>query len=163
MTIHITNRMELLSVAYVEAVAASVGVQVINIKVDNHSVDGTFYSSAGRCPRIDFQLKSTYSHQFPANGNLSFPLPVHNYQHLKSERCSPQILILLVLPPNEVDWLAHSDEELLIRNCAYWKCLTNAPDTTNTSTINIDFEKNAPLSPNHLIELLQKVDKGEAI
>lgn len=164
MTIHITNRMELLSVAYIEAVAASIGVQVINIKVDNHSIDGTFYSSSGKCPRIDFQLKSTYAHQFPSgSGNLSYPLPVHNYNHLKSERCSPQILILLILPPDEVDWLSHSNDELLIRNCAYWKSLANAPDTTNTATVNVHFEKAAPLSPENLQNLLLKAEQGDAL
>ena len=162
MTIQKNNRMELLSWSYVEAVAASIGVQLTKPPIDNHSVDGTFISSDGKCPRLDFQLKSTSVNSF-TNDELSFALPVKNYHDLRRETFTPQILILLLMPNNESEWLEHSHDALMIRNCAYWKSLLNEDDTNNTNTINVKFDKRAHLSPEALKGLLTKIEKEEAL
>lgn len=154
--------MENLSRSYVDAVAAYVGAQVARHPVDNHSVDGTIVSSAGNCPRIDFQLKSTYAHRF--NGNtLTYPLPVKNYNALISERCTPIILILLVMPEREDEWLDHQEEALAIRNCAYWASLNGAAATDNTATINVSISRTSVLSPDELSRLLEIVSRGGAL
>ncbi len=163
MTIFKAGRMELLSRAYVDAVACSIGAQVGNLSYDNQSVDGTFASSKGKCPRIDFQLKATYAHDFDMSGKMSFPLPIKNYNDLRSERCTPTILIVLAMPADEQLWLAHDHDALLIRRCAYWKSLLSEPETTSTTTKTVYIEKTSALSPAVLLNLLDKVEKDEAL
>lgn len=163
MTIHFTGRMELLSKAYVDAIAASVGAQVGILRYDNQSVDGTFTYSAGRCPKIDFQLKSTYAHDFDTTGKLPFPLSIKNYDDLRSERCTPIILIVLTMPKEEDLWLGHDETALLIRKCAYWKSLASEPDAGTTSSKTVYVDKSSPLSPKVLRELLDKVERNVAL
>ena len=64
------------------------------------------------------------------------------------------------MPPEETNWLDHSEEQLAIKNCAYWRCLSGCPDTINSTTINVDVHKTAIFSPTALLELLDKTDKG---
>ena len=154
--------MELLSRSYVDAIAAYIGAQITEPYIDNDSVDGTFHSSAGNRPRIDFQLKSTYAHQFSGQ-TLSYPLPVKNYNDLIQDRLTPIILILLVMPDAEDQWLDHGEEELLIRNCAYWTSLAGKPVTDNVSTVSVNFDKASALSPEELQRLLSEVSNGNVL
>ncbi len=162
MTIQKTNRMELISLAYVNAIAASIGVQISVPPIDNHSVDGTFISSAGRCPRIDFQLKSSYSCQF-IQDKLSYPLDVKNYNDLREDRFSPIILILLVMPQIEAEWVRHGHDATSIQHCAYWLSLSDKPAVSNSSNVTVHFDKNNWLSPDTLQNLLTKAANGEQL
>lgn len=47
------------SIAYIGAVAAHAGYQVVEPPVDDDSIDGTIIGKEGRRPRIDFQAKAT--------------------------------------------------------------------------------------------------------
>jgi len=56
---HLTQKMEQMSVAYITAIAASVGCVVSNWSVDDDSVDCSVTSKTAGRPRIEVQLKAT--------------------------------------------------------------------------------------------------------
>ena len=105
------KKMELLSLAYIRAVAAKTGYDVTRPELDIDSVDGTIVSSYGRRPRIDFQAKATYQN-VARSDSIHFPLPVKNYDDLRSDTRTPRILIVLLMPRNNADWLAQTDRDL---------------------------------------------------
>jgi hypothetical protein len=69
---NITQRMECLSRAYIQAVAAYAGFQVSKPDVDDDSIDGIIMSRIGKRPRIEFQLKATSQDVLKAD-HLAFP------------------------------------------------------------------------------------------
>ena len=48
---------------------------------------------------------------------------------------------LLVLPKEENDWLGQSEEELLVRHCAYWVSLRGLEPTTAKKTVRISIPR----------------------
>jgi hypothetical protein len=65
-------------------------------------------------------------------------LEVKNYDDLREpgENC-PRILIVLVMPEDEAQWLSQSVDELVVRHCAYWVSLEGHPPPTTTRTVRI--------------------------
>lgn len=156
MTLTQNNRMELLSWGYVHAIAACKGIQLTKTHIDDDSVDGTFSSNEGNCPRVDFQLKATWAKSFEGD-ILKFPLKKKNFLELKkSPVMSPRILIVLALPQLENDWIQHGHDAFLIRNCAYWKSLVNEPDVANETSITVQLSKQNFLSPDSLKDIMDK-------
>ena len=155
-------QMEQHSLTYVRAVAASAGYQVTRPEPDVDSVDGVISSPLGRRPKIDFQAKAT-TRDMLRDGLVHFPLPVKNYNELRAETISPRILVALLMPSDNRDWTAQTEEELCMRYCAYWHCLEGSPDTPNTSNITVYVPTTNILSVNQLTNMMGKVNRGESL
>ena len=119
---------ELISKAYINALAARVGMTVATSSLD-YGFDGTFkdieydartkeYSETGF--GIDFQLKATVNAN-PKNGVIKYSLEVKNYHKLiQSHVGTPRILIVYSMPREEGLWLSVNAEETSFRKCAWW-------------------------------------------
>ena len=59
---------------------------------------------------------------FVATGSV-FPLSLKNYDDLRSDSWAPRLLIVVLLPTEEEEWLVHSEDELRMRHCGYWLSL----------------------------------------
>ena len=115
-----SHRQEALSRAYVRAVAAQAGLTVSDVG-----------------PQLDLQLKSTTG-AIVGTTSLTYDLPVLNYDDLREhDEKSARILIVLVMPEDEANWLAQSPEELALRHCAWWLSLKGSPPTTATTTVRV--------------------------
>ena len=68
---------------------------------------------------------------------ILYDLRVDNYNRLVSERDIPRVLILFIMPRDENQWLAQSDDELCLRRCAYWVSLMGKGISNNTSTVRV--------------------------
>ncbi len=154
--------MEQLSLTYVRAVAARAGYQVIRPEPDIDSVDGILLSNAGQRPRIDFQAKATSQDVLRADA-LHYPLPVKNYNDLRAETISPRILVVLLMPSEDDQWISQSEEELCIRYCAYWYSLEGQPSTTNTNSITVQIPSGNVFTVDQLTGLMAKVERGESL
>jgi hypothetical protein len=137
------HRQEALSRAYIRAVAALAGVTVCEMDNDygidlglrmiltreNRRRDGSL--------QLDIQLKSI-TRANVTDDHVVYDLEVENYRDLRStEPGCPRILVVLVLPQDEADWLGQSAQELTIRHCAYWMSLRGLPDSTAVSTVRV--------------------------
>jgi hypothetical protein len=148
---HLLNqRKEWLSRAYVTAVAATAGYSTQVVQDDFFGADAQVRDGA---VLVEFQLKATAS-PILADDALKYDLDVPTYNKLRDAvRSAPGYLLVLVLPEDPIDWLAHSAEELAMRHCGYWLDLTGMPPTNNTSTIRLEL----PLANKMTVEKLQHI------
>lgn len=137
-----------LSFVYVHAVASRLGCscQKSDRQTDNMGIDLTLrfkgeFQSIGPCTiALDVQLKSTsrpIEHDNNRRGIIVDGLGKNVYDDFSDETRTPHaILVLFVLPDNPEEWLTHTDEQLLLRRCAYWVSLRGAgPCPGNTKRI----------------------------
>jgi hypothetical protein len=156
------QRQEALCRAYVRAVAAQAGVlcggseldfgfDMILRAVETHQHQ---YWDSG--PQWDVQLKSTTRADVRDNA-IGYDLEVRAYNLLRQEpHGPPRLLILLVLPEEEAQWLTQSVEELVMRRCTYWMSLRHAEPTTNQATVRITISRTNLFSVEALHALMEE-------
>jgi len=87
---------------------------------------------------------------------LIYDLDVGNYIELIKEDSIPQLLVLVVVPVSIEDWISQSEEELIIRKCAYYKKFDSSDkETDNKSTIRISIPRDDVFTPGFLRSFLK--------
>ena len=158
----LNQQMEQLSLAYIRAVAAEAGYQVTRPEPDIDSVDGVLMASFGRRPRIDFQAKAT-AQDILREDSLHFPIPVKNYNELRADTRTPRILIVVLMPREEHQWLSQTEDELCLRRCAYWLSLEGRLPVPNKSSVSIKIPTTNIFSRTQLCELMTKANAGRPL
>jgi hypothetical protein len=157
------QRQEALSRAYVRAVAALAGA-ICSEPDQDFGIDlclrfvrqrGQRYADASG--QVDLQVKSTKRAAVGA-AEVFYDLDVKNYDDLREpgDNC-PRLLVVLVLPEDEVQWLSQSPEELVLRHCAYWVSLEGAPPTTATTTVRIAIPRGNVFSVEAVQTMLERL------
>lgn len=136
-----TACMETLQVAYLHAVAAAAGCSLSQPFPDNGIDWHVSHSSPGHTVddevTIKVQLKSTYQMGPRPSGPgadpfADFPLTLHN-EHLVKLARTPvsvhKILVVMLVPRTQDDWLRASHDRLDLRHCCYWTNLAGHPVT----------------------------------
>jgi hypothetical protein len=162
------HRMEGLSRAYVEAVAASVGLNVSVPRFDygiDLSLSRILEFPDGRYldapPRLDLQLKSTTLANSGAE-SVGYDLDAKTYNNLASAWPERRILlVLIVMPEQESDWLVHSTSGLTLGGCGYWFSFENRPTTKNKRSIRISVPTSNLFSPVGLSQLFTRLEGKE--
>jgi hypothetical protein len=160
---------EELSKAYVAAVAARCGFKLGVWSQDDDCLDvtvgaaGVLGGGTWAGPKLDLQLKASNdpSHVHPEH--ISWSLSRAHYDILRGKACSPRILVVLVLPAEEDDWMHHSAESLILRRCAYWESLRGhdpIEGTQDSTTVHIP--KTNVFSPSTLQGLMEKASREGA-
>jgi Domain of unknown function (DUF4365) len=150
---------ERLSIAYVTAVAARAGCQVVETHVDRNKVDVTVSAIQGTPVKIDLQCKST-SADILRKEHAAFALDIETYNKLRSTLIlAPQLLVVLVLPAESSDWLNANEDSLIAKQCAYWLNLTGAPPTANEATITVRLPRAQVFNPLALMTLMDDAHK----
>lgn len=153
------QQMEQFSLAYVRAVAVSAGYQVTRPETDDDSVDGIMMARSGHRARIEFQAKAT-SRELLRSDGIHFPLPVKNYDDLRVDTLVPRILVMLLLPNDNGDWVTQSDKELCLRYCAYWLSLVGMLPTPNSSSVMVAIPTSNVFNRAQLDDLMNKAVMG---
>jgi hypothetical protein len=163
-----TNKKEEFSRAYICALAAPLGFNMGDFRVDDDSVDIIFKAKYGtiskiRNPHINFQLKCTKI-TFNSDNNLHYPLKIKNYNDLRGGRqAHPIYLVVLCIPKNEKDWVEVKSEEMLLRYSAYWISLKDAPAKNNKTSVTIKISKQQKLDKISFKILMDKASEGIAL
>ncbi len=164
-----------LSYAYLHAIAtrAGFGCQVPNRHTDSVGVDAEIRvldedladSSAFSNFSVGIQLKATTKPQKLTKRGYSYFLEdVQQYNRLRSRAGPfPTILVVLFLPKKPTAWLKHSEEELVLRKCAYWVSLWDAPESENETGQTIYLPQSNILSVEGLRELMSRLSVLEEI
>jgi hypothetical protein len=154
----INQKKEQFSKAYVDALAAQIGLSTSEPSVDDDSIDltitGKNFQGRFRNPKIDVQLKCTASN----NGSdlLKFPLKMKNYNDLRGGGLScPRYLFVLVVPETPELWLLHGEDHSQFFHVCYWYSLMELPDVTNTSAVVLNIPKSQRLTSESIYELMQ--------
>lgn len=87
-------------------------------------------------------------------------LEVRAYNLLRQENANrPRILVLLVLPEDESEWLTQSEDALMLRRCAYWASLRGAEASTAHTTVRIMIPRANVFSVETVQELMDQARK----
>ena len=160
----LNQRKEQFSNAYVRAVASVAGFTLAKPEVDDDSIDLTDAQRGGngtvRAPRVELQLKCT-GQDIINNGSLHLPLKLKNYDDLRAaDVLVPRILVVLCVPDGLTDWIEHSEQQMLIRHCAYWVSLRGEAATTNTTNITVQIPRANLFNPTSLTEIMNRIGGG---
>src|ERR1700693_3333458 len=139
-----TNEVEAeLSYAYLHAITARAG---FGCKVTARHEDNVGLDAAVRILEEQLDPNSTYTNfpievqlkatSQPAKSNEGrypyFLKEVGRYERLRRRSGPfPTILVVLYLPKNAPQWLEQSEKSLVMRRCAYWVSLWDAPPCAN--------------------------------
>jgi hypothetical protein len=159
---------EQLSKAHLHAIASHADFTCDTPGTDYQSVDSTIGAKEWineTCPlgfpRLDVQLKATSAADLKEE-SLIFSLDVKNYNDLRAaKRQNPIVLVVLVLPGDQAEWLVNDENSLVAKNSCYWTSLKGALATTNKTKITVHIPRSNVLSPNELLRLMIKVSRGE--
>lgn len=154
------HRMESRSRAYVQAVAAQAGLNYAVLAYD-YGIDivlreveqvGPHYVDTGRA--LDIQLRSTAG-ALVTDTEVRYDLDVRTYDHLRDGQTrATRVLILLVLPSDETEWVKQTLDGLLVRGSAYWLVMRGRPAVENTATIRKTIPRNQIVTGDGLRQLL---------
>lgn len=163
------HRMESLSRAYLQAVAAQAGL-TFSFRVYDYGTDVTLsevrevdgvFAETGFL--IEVQLRSSTVAEV-REGTVAYDLDVRTYDYLRrGPVAAPRILVLLVLPANEADWLHQSESALELRRCAYWASLRGEPETANTSSVRISIPRANVFGVGAVAAMFHRLHSGERL
>ncbi len=159
---------EEISRAYVHAVAARCGFAVSNWSQDQGCVDVSIGASSAlgggtlEDPRIDLQLKCTSDTHHLREDHVAWQLSRPHYDKLRARSSTPKLLVLLVLPELEAEWMQHSTDSLIIRRCAWWLPMAGMP-SINTESKVVHLPRTNVFSPEQLRSMMERVSRGEPL
>ena len=92
--------------------------------------------------------------------SIHFPLPVKNYEELRVESWVPRILIVMLMPKINAQWLSQTTKALCLYHCAYWLSLRNMPAQPNTSSVTVRIPTANRFDRSELDDLMNKANDG---
>lgn len=109
---------------------------------------------------IAIQAKSTT--QFTIEDDaIVYDLEAKNYNDLRdTDVGTPRILVLLLLPSDEGQWLNLTEDQIILRRCAYWYSVLGSPETNNNSTVRIRIPRANLFTVDALNLLMQRRKDG---
>ena len=154
------DQKEMLSRAYMHAVAASAGYVTAIYDLDRDGIDLRVQAGGPFRPALELQLKATERLGEPVDGVFKFALPQRNYELLRETCQTPRLLVVLGLPPDEQEWVAITESELLLKGRAYWLDLSEADPSTNVASITVNIPQEQVVDTEGLRELMEKSRTG---
>lgn len=160
MTMDLRQQQEQFSRAYVHAVATVAGFATYRPDVDDDSVDLGIAARGGtttlRSPRLEAQLKCT-STGVRHDDELRFPLRLKNYDDLRRTCHVPRILVVVLVPEDVSDWLAQTEEQMVLRRCGYFRSLAGEPAVDNTTSVTVRLPRANLFAPAALCAMMARV------
>ena len=154
--------------AFVQAVAATAGFSVVSPPVDDDSIDWQIAQAGGsgtvRSPKLELQLKSTATIEWK-DGEDTFPfrLPKKNYEDLRPANVLvPRILVVVRLPEGPERWTEMTDEQLILRHCAYWLSLRGNEESDKMTSVTVYLPTSQRFNVEALQRLMTEIAEGEA-
>lgn len=156
-----------LSYAYLHAVASHAGYHCREATCgeDKEGIDavitayGNFPGTWRTQVTINVQLKATVKVPADSGTHLSYFIKeVRRYDKLREDHREPvRVLVALFLPPSHGDWLSCTEDQLILKRCAYWVSLRNAPESDNGTGITVKIPKDQILNPENVKVLVERL------
>jgi Domain of unknown function (DUF4365) len=161
--VDINLQKEEFSYAYIYSVTSAAGYsfqkssRILDVGGIDATITGTVSDDTLYEPQLDLQVKST-SLDVQSEEVIRYPLKIKNYNELRKERTvAPRILVVVLIPENQEEWINQSETELCIRRCAYWLSLSGQPRTKNTESITVYIPRENLFTVNALKTLMQRI------
>lgn len=94
---------------------------------------------------------------------IPFELKLKNYDELRGNYMVPRILVVLSLPASQNQWLTHSVNDLILKNCAYWMTLKGLPAATNGTQKRVKLPRKNVFSQTAIKQILERVSEQQPI
>ena len=159
---HINQRKEQFSRAYVQAVAAMAGFAHYTPSVDDDSVDMGLAARSqmmSTAPRFEMQVKCTGGELLDGI-NLAFDLPRKNYDDLRCDTQVPRILVVVLVPELLEDWATQDETMLAMYRCGYWLSLSSYEPSNNESTIRVHLPRTQMFTVQQVTALMERAHQG---
>jgi Domain of unknown function (DUF4365) len=109
--------------------------------------------------QVGLQLRST-TRTSVTETEVKLDLDVPTYHDLRaSVTYCPRILVVLIMPEDEDEWVVQSPDELAIRHCAYWLSLQGYPETSSRSTIRMGIPLTNVFSVESVRTIMQSIQE----
>lgn len=106
------------------------------------------------------QFKSTINWKLEEK-HVIFDMEASAYNKLIDwEGGLPCLLILFCLPKNSSDWIEYDEERLILRRSCYWAEI-KGERTTNKYKTRVRIPRSQLLTPESIIEIIERVKRGE--
>lgn len=162
------DRMEALSRAYLQAVAAACGL-TYSVRSADYGIDATLHEVTRRANRyresglaVDIQLKSTTSSIWRSR-TVVYDLTAMAYEDLIREVPQPRILLLLALPQVETRWLRVSERQLRLGGAMYWVSLRGSKPLRNSRSVRIEIPRRQLFTPDELRRIMAVIRSGQEL
>lgn len=159
----LNQQKELLSKAYVRAIAAVGGFSVSQPEVDDDSIDLKIVARGGEgvvfSPELNLQLKCT-SRDVLDGEFIRYPVRIKNYRDLIINSQVPRLLVVVLVPENLENWLQQSEDEMCMRYCAYWVSLRGQPERLNTANVTVELSRSNQFTVEALKSIMQRLSQG---
>lgn len=152
-----------ISYAYLHAVSGKAGMSCkpgdrhddgngVDAEVNYRGVSGHPYI---KHVQLNIQLKATIESPGTDPNFASYYIQgIKRYNKLrKDDSAIYKLLVVLFLHSDMSEWLKCTEEELILKNCAYWVCLYDAEESTNATGQTVYLPKSNLLTPDELIRL----------
>lgn len=164
----LSQRKEQYSAAFLRAIASIAGYGLAEPKLDDDSIDWVISGRSANGlisrPRLEVQLK--YSAQsLLKEEHLHFPLDLKNYNDLRlseQELLAPRLLIVMLVPQNISEWLAQSETENTLKQCAYWMSLQGMEPTTNATNVMVRLPRKQLFTASSLSDIMERISRKES-
>lgn len=159
---------ELLSLAYIQTLCATTGLNFDSPVIDNDGIDigirGKGFSGVYREPKIEVQLKCTSCTDSInlETQELTYQLLRKNYNYLIGPSPIPLILVVHIAPKTHNEWVQSCNLSTKIRFASYWFSLYGEKAITKGSR-SIKIPLSQRLDADSLLDLMNKASKGEEI
>lgn len=160
---------EELSYAYIHAIASRAELSCEIVRKDRDSIDlhirarGQLHAgSTLMSPQLGVQLKASVIDPLP-DGAFDFRLTRKNYDELRQRSMVPRILVVFVMPSDPATWVAMTEEELVLRRCAYWCSLLGLPASQNEKYQQVRVDRRNVFTGEVLRHLMVKASREEEI
>lgn len=159
-----TWRMEQFCRAYVQAIAASAGCQILTWSADNERIDATLARhtelATVRGARLDIQLKATATRCRRAT-YVGFPIDLATYDALRPTNVMvPRILVVLLMNQTVSEWTHHTETRLALRRCAYWASVRGAAPIANRASKTIRLPRTQVFDAQALDAIFTTIENG---
>jgi hypothetical protein len=159
-----------LSYAYLHAVVSHSGYvcRLATPDEDREGIDAVV-TAFGKFPgtwrtqvTINVQLKATVKVPTDDGTHLSFFVKgIRRYDRLREDHREPvRLLVVFFLPEKHADWLDCTEAQLILKRCAYWASIRNAPASDNDTGKTVRIPKNQLLKQDNLKALIARLAVG---
>jgi len=132
--------------------------------IDQYGVDGSFHHASTAetydPKQVEAQFKCT-TQEVLRQDHVAYPgLKKQHHGWLRTTKINvPRILIVMLVPAEMDDWLAQSEDNLVVSGCAYWVSLRDrAPITTDTTTVHLP--RRNVFGVEALLDMMERVGEG---
>jgi hypothetical protein len=163
----LSQRKEQFSRVYVRAVATVAGFTVYQPEVDDDSIDlgitGRIAHDIPSRPRIELQLKCTGVKALRGD-HIVYRLKLKNYDDLRlDDPIVPRLLVVVLVPGDESQWLRQTHEHLCLRRCAYWGSLRGMGESRALAKVSIRLTRQNLFSVEGLQSLMSRAGRREPL